>query len=149
MAEDPRIEQMKKDLINKVGCVSDFREYFAQIADLEEHYDETIEYYDWLTWQSGAGDKRIEKATELLRVTAQVMEEIVETAEEELYRMVLDIAKLSGETQQAIWSITLDAEALSEEDFRDRLIDMEYQYNQSNAYEEFLNVLKTFGAVEG
>ncbi len=130
--------------MNRVGCLSDFRAYSTQLDSLDEAFDETMELYDWLTWLHGAEDKRIGKAAALLRVTGEVMEEIEAIAEEELYRMLLEIAKLPAESQQALLGVTLDAAVLTETAFHDMLFDMEYFNGQSEMYEEFLRALKDF-----
>lgn len=142
MLDEKRIAALKQKLLKAAGKYSDHREYETRLEDLEELYDETTEIYNYDVWMGRSHGNIVDKATEMLRITVNIFNELKEAAEQELYWITLDIAGLDEDSQKEIWGMVLEREKITEDWFDDRILDWEYKYSQDEALEEFLRLMR-------
>ena len=89
MLDEKRIAALKQKLLKAAGKYSDHREYETRLEDLEELYDETTEIYNYDVWMGRSHGNIVDKATEMLRITVNIFNELKEAAEQELYCCLL------------------------------------------------------------
>ena len=136
----------REDLWVAVGKWSDFQEYWMQLSDLEEKYDESIEVYNFNSWLGVSNVNIFNKAEKMLSVTSSIFYDLYDSAESELYALVCKISELNADVQQEIWGLEFTEGVLTKEEFQEMLEEWEYEYNVEDAQHKFLLILK--GALE-
>ncbi|HAU87011.1 MAG TPA: hypothetical protein DCW90_16445 [Lachnospiraceae bacterium] len=135
-----KVEFMKDKLLTISSYYSDIREYWTILGDLDEKYDETLEWYNFDEWLNGSGEKRTGIAAIMLRKTQSVFWDLYRESESELYCVYKEICSMEEEEQIEIWN--RKRKVFEQEDFEEFLSDaFEYQYGQTEAMKEFLRVL--------
>lgn len=138
--DSKKVGSMKEKLLTIASYYSDIREYAHILGDLDEKFDETLEYYNFDEWLHGAGGKRTGMAAMLLGKTESIFFDLYQESEKELYAVYKEICSMDEEEQMQIWN--RKRTLWDEEKFRDYISEaIEYRYNQSDATEEFIRCL--------
>ncbi|MPW26124.1 hypothetical protein GC105_10005 [Alkalibaculum sp. M08DMB] len=100
------VDDLKEAFMLSVGEYFDYSEYWGTIVEIDEQFDESIEYYDPATWMNLTTD--IEKADDLiveaissLADTSNVLKELVNRAETKL-KKILEIILNSDDCFQDV-----------------------------------------------
>ena len=99
MEEDKELRRLSMKLgsaLNKYGFVND---YWITLENMSENYDFILEDIDPGAFTGWSDDKITEKASEMLRVTGELFEKMLEDCERDLLDAVAGIAALGEERQ--------------------------------------------------
>ena len=126
----------------------DYKEYWSIMVDLDENFDESVEYYDPTNWinmsiDQSIDDKLLIKAIKSIRNTEDVLEKLYSRAEEKCRKMVEIILKSESDIQDKILGkhYVYDNE-LVEEIFDDEgIFGIEYHYKMEESYKAFIGYI--------
>lgn len=105
MEEDKELRRLSMKLgsaLNKYGFVND---YWITLENMSENYDFILEDIDPGAFTGWSDDKITEKASEMLRVTGELFEKMLEDCERDLLDAVAGIAALGEEKAKLVWRI--------------------------------------------
>lgn len=134
----------------KVCAFLDYKEYQMTIDDVLEHFDESMEYYDTVTWLNGSlgtnnPDKLLERCYSSTRKAADDFYKLAERAEQECKKVLYMAIDSDDETQKYVLGFTIrKTKKLNEiiDNIFDEITDLEYEYNMEHAYENFKTFLR-------
>ena len=109
MEEDKELRRLSMKLgsaLNKYGFVND---YWITLENMSENYDFILEDIDPGAFTGWSDDKITEKASEMLRVTGELFEKMLEDCERDLLDAVDEKARL-------VWEDTVSWEELVDMD---------------------------------
>ena len=116
MDEDKELRRLSMKLgsaLNKYGFVND---YWITLENMSENYDFILEDIDPGAFTGWSDDKITEKASEMLRVTGELFEKMLEDCERDLLDAVAGIAALGEEKAKLVWEDTVSWEELVDMD---------------------------------
>lgn len=116
MEEDKELRRQSMKLgsaLNKYGFVND---YWITLGNMSENYDFILEDIDPGAFTGWSDDKITEKASEMLRVTGELFEKMLEDCERDLLDAVAGIAALGDEKARLVWEDTVSWEELVDMD---------------------------------
>lgn len=141
--ERSKSEILKERLLYAVGKYSDYSRYKECLDNLEEEYDETLELYNFDIWFNISEGTIRDKASEMLRVTSELFEDLKNNAARELFYVMREISEMDKGSQEEICGVVIPKELFTEAEFFGMLSELtEYEYCQNEALEAYLQVLK-------
>jgi len=138
-----KVSELQQKLLYAVGKYSDYHDYSMRLSELEENYDETLEIYDLTVWEGNTGETIRSKAVTMLRLTAELFEDLCFNARHELCSVMEEIRSLEEVDQLEILGFTLPSHFSIKSDLEDALMEWEgYEYSQEKALSSFLEYLE-------
>ncbi len=123
----------------------DYKEYWGILSEVDENFDESIEYYDstnWINMSIGEeiDDKLLKQALKSLRTTESVFYKLYQRSEQRCRKMFDIVLKSEEKIQLQILGYYYKYdESLIDEVFDDEgIFSLEYIYNMEEAYESFV-----------
>ena len=126
----------------------DYKEYWGILSELDENFDESIEYYDTTNWLNISigdkiDDKLLKQAIKSINDAEGVFYKLYQRSEQKCRKM-LDIVIRSDEKiqMQILGHYYKYDESMIEEIFDDEgIFSLEYIYNMEEAYESFIRYI--------
>ena len=145
MANKDKVEVLRERLLYAAGKYSDYNQYWLELSNVENNYDETLEIYNFDIWSDQSHGTIREKAASMLRVTAGIFGDLQSNAEQELYSVMKEIMQLEDAEQLQICGVVVKEDELDEEAFENMLVDWtDYEYSQEKALESYLELLNGY-----
>lgn len=139
------VDILKQKLLYSASKYSDYSRYNAQLAQLDEDYDETLELNNFDIWINNSGGTIRDKAANMLRVTLDIFEDLRDNAEQELYFVMNEIMELDELSQLSIYNVVINKDLFTKKHFDEMISEWyDYPYEQQEALDSFLSLLKEY-----
>ena len=126
----------------------DYKHYWSTLSQLDESFDESIEYYDPVNWMNMSigeeiDDKLLKKAIKSISESEKVFYQLFQRSEEKCKKIFAIILKSEEKMQLEILNQYYKYdESLIDEVFDDeRIFSLKYIHNMEKAYDSFLDYI--------
>jgi hypothetical protein len=140
------IEDIKEAFMYSTGEFLDYQSYASELSELLEKYDESMEYYDPVTWLGSAldidkHDIKVQKAYSSLRKAADDMSALSDRAEKRVVKLTQLLLSCSKEVRKAVFgkAYIFDAEAM--EDIIEESLEITHTYSVEESRDSFLELM--------
>jgi hypothetical protein len=140
------VEDVKTLLKLSVGRYLDYFKYWNDLQEIDELFDESIEYFDTETWvnlsnTSPKGNELILNAISSFDKTIESFRILMESAESECKELIGQALRMEKDIRKEIFGNILEYdEAIIDEIFMD-IHELEYQYNMEEAFDMFIKYI--------
>lgn len=147
------IDDLKEAFTMTVAEYIDYSKYHLTILDVEEYFDESLEYYDPVTWTSLhddniEGDELALDVSCYLRIASDYLNDISNRAEEKCKELLKIILHMSPEIKEAVLGkrYIYDEDAIN--NVFDNCYDIKDTYNTEESKNAFIEVLDQYHPIE-
>jgi hypothetical protein len=142
---------LKQAFLLTVAACMDYRRYWMELTNIEEQFDESIEYYDTATWINMGlspenADELAFETTGLLRATTDSFYTLMERGERNCAVILKAILSATANAQKAVWgkSYSIPEGTLDDEikALFEGLDEVETHYNMEKNRDEFLALME-------
>lgn len=147
------IDDLREAFTMTVAKYIDYLKYSMTILDIEENFDESLEYFDPVTWTSlhdnnVEGDELAQNVSSYLRKTGNYLNDLSNRSEEKCKELLVLVLDMTAEIRVTVLGkkYIYDEEAI--ESVFENCMDIKYTYNVDESRDAFIEVLDRFLAVE-
>lgn len=126
----------------------DYKEYWGRLSDVDENFDESVEYYDptnWVNMSIGEeiDDKLLKQAINSISKAERAFYKLFQRSEEKCKKIFEIVLKSDEKIQLKILGNFYNYDdSIIEEVFNDdEIFSLEYIYNMEDAYENFIRYI--------
>lgn len=140
------IEDVKEAFMYSAAEFLDYQSYATELSDVLERYDESMEYYDPVTWlgsplDSDKHDLKVQKAYSSLRKAADDMSALADRAEKRVVKLTELFLSCNKDLRMAVFgkAYIFDKEAM--EDIIEESIEITDTYSVEESRDAFLELM--------